>query len=500
MKQEQQVDGQEEMRLPLDQHNLRLLVETIPALVWRAGALGNVEYVNERAREYVGAPIDEIIGWGWMEKIHPDDVESKVRTWLRNAESGASHDATCRIRRADGAYRWFNVKGEPLRDDNGRVLSWYGVLIDIDNQKKAEEALRESEIKLRQIIETVPAMLWSTAPDGEPTRVNQRILDYSGLRFEDFLQLGWKEFLHPDDFIETANAFSRAIQTGESYHAVHRLRRADGEYRWHHARGEPLRDREQRIIQWYGLSVDIDDGRQAEDKLRSTQAKLSRASQIAAVGELSASIAHEINQPLAAIVASAQTCQTWLGGDSPNLPRARAAIDRIIRDGNAAVEIIRRIRSLFRQSAPMKSSLQINEVIDEVRRLLQDEINSKGVSTELDLAQQLPPILADRIQIQQVLANLIRNGTEAVEAEDHPKRLILRSRHTDGSIVVEVCDNGRGLTDRENIFEPFYSTKQNGMGIGLAISRSIIQAHGGELWARPNDQMGTIFAFTLPAG
>jgi PAS domain S-box-containing protein len=359
--------------------------------------------------------------------------------------------------------------------------------------------LRESELKLLEIIETMPSMLWSTAPDGEPTHINQRILDYSGLRLENFLNLGWKEFVHPEDFPETAGAFYHAIQTGEPYEAVHRLRRADGQYRWHHARGEPLRDKQQRIIQWYGLSVDIDEGKKAENELRATQTQLARASQAATVAELSASIAHEINQPLAGIVASAQTCQTWLSGDSPNLPRAWAAIERIIRDGNAAADIIRRIRALFKQTAPAKTSLYINEVIDEVRRLAQDELNRRGVSIDLELTQALPSVLADRIQIQQVLMNLLRNGADAMEdTNNHAKRLIVRSQFTDECIIVEVRDFGAGVTHPEKIFEPFYSTKQNGLGVGLAISRSIIHAHGGVLLVRDNQPQGTVFSLTLP--
>ena len=200
--------------------------------------------------------------------------------------------------------------------------------------QSAEQALRENELKLREIIETMPSMLWSTDPEGEPTHVNQRVLDYGGIRFEDFLNLGWKEFLHPEDFPETARAFYQAIQTGDPYQAVHRLRRSDGQYRWHHARAEPLRDKEQRIIQWYGLSVDIDEGKRAENELRSTRARLALASQAASIAELSASIANEINHPIAGMIASAEACLTWLSGDKPNVQRARTAIERIIRDGD----------------------------------------------------------------------------------------------------------------------------------------------------------------------
>src|SRR5277367_6966115 len=254
-------EGRAEKALSSSEQELRLMVEAIPALLWRAAPDGDFEYVNKRVLEYLGAPLDEVIGWGWMDKIHPDDVAFKVKSWLQNLESGKPHDVVCRIRRADGRYRWFEVRGEPLRASDGTVLSWHGVLIDIDDRRRAEEALRESEYNLRQIIDTVPGLIWSTGPDGEPTHVSQGLLDYSGMRFEDFKHAGWKAFLHPDDFPETAQAYYHAIQSGTSYQGVMRLRRADGEFRWHHARCEPLRDRQGRIIRWYGLSVDIDEGK-----------------------------------------------------------------------------------------------------------------------------------------------------------------------------------------------------------------------------------------------
>jgi PAS domain S-box-containing protein len=277
-------DNRADVALTSGEQELRLVVETIPALVWRAGPDGNFDYVNKRVLEYMGAPLGEIIGWGWMEKVHPDDIAFKVNTWLKALESESHHDAVCRIREADGRYRWFEVRGEPLRASDGTVLSWYGVLIDIDDRRKAEEALRESEYKLRQIIETVPGLIWSADPAGEPTHVSQRLLDYSGMRFEDFKHRGWEAFVHPADFPETAKAFYHAIQTGTSYEGVMRLRRADGEFRWHHARCEPLRDRQGRIIQWYGLSVDIDERKKAEDRLRRREAYLAEAQRLSHTG------------------------------------------------------------------------------------------------------------------------------------------------------------------------------------------------------------------------
>jgi PAS domain S-box-containing protein len=487
---------------------LQATLNVIPAYTWYAASSGGLTFVNKRTADYLGFPKDHPLRFGididaqWdahIPLLHPDDQEETRKVWSTCLRTGEAGEVSFRVRNAQGGYRWFLSRAEPLRASDGTLLQWVGVNLDIEELKCAEQALRESEYKLRQIIETMPGLHWSTGPDGEPTQLNQRVLDYSGMRFEQFLRLGWKEFLHPDDFSETANAFYRAIQTGTSFQAVHRLRRADGQYRWYQARAEPLRDQQGQIVQWYGLSVDIDEGKRAEDQLRSTQTRLARASQIATVAELSASVAHEINQPLAAIIANAQTCQTWLSGENPNLARARVAVERIVRDASAAAEVVRRIRALFKQSAPEKSQLQINEVIEEVWRLLQSEMSRRGVLAELDLAQQLPPVAVDRIQVQQVLVNLIRNAAEAMEALDGPKQLIVRSRHVDGRIVIEVCDSGPGLADKEKAFEPFYSTKQDGMGVGLSISRSIIQAHEGELWARDNAPRGTIFTLTLPA-
>src|ERR1700726_3095897 len=255
--------------LTIPEHELRLLVDTIPTLVWTAGPEGDIEYVNKRVLEYLGATPDEIIGNGWVEKAHPDDGAVKTRTWLANLESRTAHDAVCRFRGADGQYRWFAVSGAALKGGDGRVLRWYGVMIDIDDRRKAEEAIPERKSKPRQIIDTVPGLIWSTAPDGGPTHVSQRLLDYSGMRFEEFKHRGWEPFAHPVDFPATAKAYDHAIQTGTSYQGVLRLRRADGEFRWHYVRFEPLRDRQGRIIQWYGLSVDIDEAKKAEEQPRS---------------------------------------------------------------------------------------------------------------------------------------------------------------------------------------------------------------------------------------
>ncbi|WP_167458705.1 PAS domain-containing protein [Mesorhizobium kowhaii] len=266
------------------EQELRLLVETLPTLVWQAEPEGNIEYVNKRVLDYFGAPLDEITGWGWVDRVHPDDVAFKVKNWLANLETKSPSDVVCRFRGADGQHRWFNVRGAPLKGSDGRVLRWYGVLIDVDDQKNAEEAVRESEYKLRQIFETVPGLIWLAEPNGNMSYVNQRILDYISAPFEETIGSGWETFIHPDDRPETAKVFQQAIQNVTSYEIVHRLRRSDGAYRWHHTRAEPMRDQQGNVIQWYGLSVDIDEAKRAEDRLRRSEAILAAAQRLSHSG------------------------------------------------------------------------------------------------------------------------------------------------------------------------------------------------------------------------
>jgi PAS domain S-box-containing protein len=275
---------------PRSAAELQATLNVIPAYTWYAAPSGALTFVNKRTADYLGLPEDHPLRFGidngaqWdahIPLLHPDEQEESRKAWSICLRTGEAGEFSFRVRNAQGDYRWFLSRAEPLRASDGTLLQWVGVNLDIEELKHTEQALRESEYKLRQIIETVPSLLWSAGPDGGPIHVSQRVLDYSGMRLEEFQRGGWEAFVHPADFPETAKAFYHAIQTGTSYQAVHRLRRAaDGEYRWHHARGEPLRDRKGRIIQWYGLSVDIDEAKRAEDRLRRSEALLAEAERL----------------------------------------------------------------------------------------------------------------------------------------------------------------------------------------------------------------------------
>jgi C4-dicarboxylate-specific signal transduction histidine kinase len=311
-------------------------------------------------------------------------------------------------------------------------------------------------------------------------------------------QTGWHVF-HPDDRNSHWQKFRRALESGEPWEDTFRLRRADGEYRWFHERSEPLLDRSGRVVCWYFVSVDVNDNREMEEALRSTRRKLSAAMQIATVAEMSASIAHEINQPLASVVTNAHACQTWLSHDPPNLERAQATLERIIRDGHSAAEVVRRIRALCKEAVPVKAPLDINQIVAEVLRVLSDELRDNSIVIETELTVDLPRIAGDHVQIQQTLINLVHNATEAMAGlTGRPKSLVLKSRREGQELLIQVRDHGVGIKDPTLVFEPFFTTKESGMGMGLSISRSIIEAHGGRIWATANEDAGTTISFTLP--
>jgi PAS domain S-box-containing protein len=488
-----------EEKLRLSERELRTLVEAIPAYVGTNQPDGSVDFMSQSWLDYTGFSREQGMGWGWGSAIHPEDFDRVMNNWRAAVAAGTPVEHELRCRRADGIYHWFLYRGLPLRDDEGKVVKWYGTLMNIDALKETESALQTREHQLLGIIETIPSMLWSLWPSGEPNHLSQRLLKYFGASYEEFVNRGWLSLVHPDDREATAKAFVRAIETGESFGTAHRLRRADGEYRWHHAMGEPLRDPHGKIIQWYGLSIDIDERKRAEDHLRDTRINLGRASKIATVAELSASIAHELNQPLMALLGNAQAAKRWLASNPPNLTETNASIERILRDIRSADQTMQHIRALFKNEPYEKSDESVLDIIRESLRFIHEGPNKREVRIDWSIEGNLPPICVDRIQTQQVFINLISNAIEATDGSANPARILLKAFVTqEHEVIVQVIDNGTGLEDTEKIFDAFMTTKEKGMGIGLPISRSIVEAHGGRLWAENNPDGGATFNVALP--
>ena len=262
--------------------------------------------------------------------------------------------------------------------------------------------------------------------------------------------------------------------------------------------GEPLRDPHGRIIQWYGLAIDIDERKRAEDHLRDTRNKLAKASRLATVAELAGSIAHELNQPLMSILASAQAAKRWFNAAPPNVPEVNSSIERVIRDARGADETMQHIRALFKQESFDKKDVNFPDILREVVRVVQEDPKKRDVPIECHFEEPLPAVPVDQIQIQQVFINLIVNAIEALEGQQVAPLLVLRAATDANGMLVQVIDNGPGVDDPDRIFDAFMTTKEKGMGIGLAVSRSIVEAHGGRLWAENNKTGGATFKVALP--
>ncbi|MBV8357606.1 MAG: PAS domain-containing protein, partial [Deltaproteobacteria bacterium] len=372
-----------------------------------------------------------------------------------------------------------------------------------DGLRESQEALRRSERELRDVVETIPALAYNAQPDGFRTFVNRQWLEYTGLNREQAAGRGWLTAVHPDHRERLVRKWEASLKTGEPLDDEIQFRRTDGEYRWFLTRALPLRDERGNILRWYGVATDIEDRKRAEEereKLRQLETALAHVNRVTMMGEMTASIAHEINQPLSGVVSNGSACLRWLAAKPANLEEAQAAAQRIVRDGKRAGEIIARVRALAKKAPPEKAKLNLNEIVGEVVALVADEAKKRGVAIGTEFAAGLDPVLGDRVQLQQVVLNIVINAMDAMSSTASKRLIITTSTDEMGQARVTVQDTGIGLdaNTSEHIFDPFFSTKSGGMGMGLSISRSIIQAHGGRLWAAANKGPGATVGFTIP--
>ena len=738
------------------EHNSRLLLDSIPGLVALLTAAGEVRFVNRQILEYTGQTLEELKQWGTNDTVHPEDLPHVIEVFTQSIGSGNPYEIVQRLRRSDGAYRWFENNGFPLRDASGQIIRWCVLLTDIDERKRAEDALRESERESRLIVDSIPGLVAVFTPRGELEFVNRPILDYFGTTLEELKHWGTGGTTHPEDLPRIVELFTRSIASGDPFEFEVRARRFDGVYRWFQSRGLPLRDTSGHIIRWYNLLIDIDERKRAEEELRRSEARkaaildsaldcivsidregcitefnpaaertfgyrrdkvlgqqladviippalreghrhgfarylatgearvlgkriemtalradgsefpaelaitrisldgppsftgylrditerkqseeelrrgeaflaegqqlsrvgsfswriatdeimwseqmyrifeidravrvtlevigtrvhpedlsafkeqierarldgsdlqleirlqmpdrtvkyvhivahcrdnrgrreyigavqdvtqrrlseealakvrseLAYVARVTSLGVLTASIAHEVNQPLAGIITNASTCLRMLGANPPDVDGARETARRTIRDGNRASDVITRLRALFSKKEFSLESVDLNEATREVITLSRSELQRNGVVLESELADDLPNVTGDRVQLQQVILNLLRNASDAmVDVHDRPRQLLVKTEQGDGDRVrLTVRDVGIGVDPQvvDKLFDAFYTTKSDGMGIGLSVSRSIIERHHGRLWAERNDGPGATFAFLVP--
>src|ERR671914_714936 len=738
------------------EHDSRLLLDSIPGLVALLTASGEVQFVNRQILEYTGQTLEELKQWGTNDTVHPEDLPHVIEVFTQSIGSGNPYEIVQRLRRSDGAYLWFQNDGFPLRDANGQIVRWCVLLTDIDERKRAEDALRESERESRLIVDSIPGLVAVFTPRGELEFVNRPILDYFGTTLEELKHWGTGGTTHPEDLPRIVELFTRSIASGDPFEFEVRARRFDGIYRWFQSRGFPLRDPNGQIVRWYNLLIDIDERKRAEEELRRSEARkaaildsaldcivsidregcitefnpaaertfgcrrdgvlgqqradvitppalreehrhgfarylatgearvlgkriemtalradgsefpaelaitrisldgppsftgylrditerkqseeelrrgeaflaegqqlsrvgsffwriatdeimwseqmyrifeidravrvtlevigtrvhpedlsafkeqierarldgsdlqleirlqmpdrtvkyvhivahcrdnrgrreyigavqdvtqrrlseealakvrseLAYVARVTSLGVLTASIAHEVNQPLAGIITNASTCLRMLGADPPDVDGARETARRTIRDGNRASDVITRLRALFDKKGFTLESFDLNAASREVIALSLSDLKRHRVILQSELAGDLPFITGDRIQLQQVILNLVRNAADAmVDVHDRPRQLLIKTEREDGNRVrVTVRDAGMGLPPQnlDSLFDAFYTTKSAGMGIGLFVSRSIVERHQGRLWAEPNDGSGATFSFSIP--
>ena len=441
---------------------------------------------------------------GWRKLIHPDDWPS-VKEALEHAQRSGDVAAEYRVIQKDGAVRWLQAKGRMFFDAEGRPERMVGFMIDVTDRRQAEEELRVAEARFRTFVDHATDAFFLHDRDLTILDANRQACESLGYRREELIGM------HPRDLDAGLGEASiaelaRRVGGGETvtFETLHR--RKDGSVFPVEIRAREFRQGERHFH--ISLVRDISERKIAQEALRETdtalqlaRTELARVSRVTTLGELTASIAHEVNQPLGAMVTNAAACARWLAAKPADMKEARAALDNIVADGKRAGEIIKRIRGLTKRQAPRLELLDVNRKIHEVLALADHELRSHDIVLSTELGRALPRVAGDRVQLQQVLLNLIVNAIEAMSGvHDRRRELAIVSRRDASDVVVEVRDSGPGVQPEraEQMFEPFYTTKAEGIGIGLSISRSIIEAHGGRLWAGPNRPHGAAFCFALP--
>ena len=364
----------------------------------------------------------------------------------------------------------------------------------------------DAELQLQvELLQQLPVSAWTLNSDGTPDFVNQVWLEYSGQTL-DFVRShpeAWMTAVHPEDREIAGKSFWEGVHSGQGFAFETRsLRAQDGTYRWHLNQAVVLRDAEGRVLKFVGTTTDIDDRKRTEEALNQAQGDLARINRVTTMGELAASLAHEVNQPIGGVLINANVCLRKLAHDNPDLDEARAAVTRIQRDAERAADVVGRIRSQFEKAAPNREILDINEIIRETAGLLRSEAVRYNISVRTELAADLPQIIGDRVQLQQVAMNLIVNSLEAMKDVEGIRELAIKSQLGENEqLLVTVSDTGMGFPPQfaEQIFDPFFTTKPHGTGMGLRISRSIIESHGGRLWAAGAPERGATFHLNLPA-
>ena len=467
------------------------VVDALPGLVWTALPDGQVDFVNHQWREYTG-----LSGDAWQMAIQPEDLPRLLECVRSSISSGNPCEAEVRMRRFDGEFRWFAVRANPIADASGTVVKCCGLNWDIEDRKRGEELLDLAQKAARAM-----AFDWYIQRQINTWSPEQEALYGLPPGTFDGTYESWKNLVHPDDWPGVVTSLKHAQETG-NISAEYRVVWPDGSVHWLAANGLMFFDDQGRPFRMVGFTADVTRRKQIEEELRRARSELAHVARVMSLGALTASIAHEVNQPLSGIITNASTCMRMLEADPPNVEGARETVRRTIRDGHRASDVITRLRALFSKKNTATDVVELNQATREVIALTLSELQSNRVILKTELAGDLPLVSGDRIQLQQVILNLLRNASDAMSSvDDRPRQLLIRTEpDADDGVRLSVQDTGMGfeLENMNKLFEAFYTTKKDGMGIGLSVSRSIIASHRGRLWASMNDGPGATFSFSIP--
>jgi len=434
----------------------------------------------------------------WTELSPPEWRERDILTQAELNSTGIVQPFEKEYFRKDGSRVPVLIGAALFKEGGDEGLAF---VLDLTERKRAEEALRESERRSRSAIDGIPGLVGILAPNGEVESVNRQIIEYCGQSLDELKNWGTNGTIHQEDLPHVAEVFTKSIGSGVPYEIEARVRRFDGEYRWFAIRSIPVRDGSGRIVRWYALLTDIEDRTRALARLEQMQSDLAHVNRVSTMGEFAASLAHEILHPIATARNNARAGMRFLEMNPPNLGEAREAFGCVVRDADRARDIVGRMRDHMKKAPPRKERFDLNAALSEVLVLAQSVIHNNGVSVQIRLADGLLPVLGDRIQLQQVLLNLILNAAEAMSSvEEGARELLISTEQDQTGALVAVRDSGPGIDAQhlDRVFDTFYTTKSSGTGMGLSICRSIIDAHGGKLWAEANEPRGAVFEFTLP--
>jgi len=421
--------------------------------------------------------------------------------WRTLLASGSAGQAEARLRRYDGTYRWFQFQVQPLHDENGNIVRWYGVNTDIEERKQAEDELRRSEAFLAQgeAISDTGSFFWNLeAKQFRWSEQLYRIFEWEPGSLVTIRRIASR--VHPQDVSDVEEMVKRAHQ-GLDTEFMGRLLMPDGSSKHLHFVARSMRDRDGRLA-YLGSIQDVTERKTAQEALDKVRWELAHASRAMSLGVLTASVAHEVSQPLSGIVTNASTCLRMLNADPANLDGARATAQRTLRDAHRASDVVQRLRIMFARKEPVTELVDLNDAAREVLALSSSELRDSGIAVRTNFEAELPFVIGDRVQLQQVILNLVLNAADAMrESNKMPRDLtVATARENARDACLSVCDSGIGIDpqDAAKLFQAFFTTKSHGMGVGLSISRSIIESHAGRLWAAANDGAGATFSFTVP--